>query len=250
MITLKKITQVLLLLVLNTTIALAQVGIGTTDPQTSLHIGGTNSTMRIDGLNSVNNTNNTGVRNQPVYANSAGDLVIPSSPAGSEILFSGTDFINSSSSSFVRTGYYGEGNRGEVSKTTFTLSQPAIVLISYSLSFSVRNRADTSSIKDGKARLITSHFYMGNGATANTSMRYGVASQTYTSLASSYGHHTVEGYSTNTATAMLFLPAGTHSIHMYGGVYGGNGITSPRSSDAFGARFGAGTDQLFVVALY
>ena len=38
----------------------AQVGIGTTSPQEALHIAGSGSTLRVEGLNSSNNNNNFG----------------------------------------------------------------------------------------------------------------------------------------------------------------------------------------------
>lgn len=72
----KKILLLLLLFI--TTIVLGQngkVGIGTTTPQETLHVAGDTSTIRIDGLNSINNDGNDGtVTNVSVDTN--GTLIL------------------------------------------------------------------------------------------------------------------------------------------------------------------------------
>ena len=51
-----------------------QVGVNTNNPQKELHVGGNNSTIRVEGLNTPNNPNNLGTASTtPVYVNANGD---------------------------------------------------------------------------------------------------------------------------------------------------------------------------------
>jgi len=140
----------------------AQVGIGTTDPQQDLHISGNNSTIRIDGLNSSNNSYNYGSRPAPIYTNSDGDLTIPPSPTSSEFLSNGSNMIGTPIN--VLTGAYGQINSSQLYKTaSFRLTQPAMVMIQYSISLVVFRRSGiyaSLTVDDGKPRLITNYFYI------------------------------------------------------------------------------------------
>lgn len=84
-----------------TKINYAQVGIGTTNPLQELHIAGTSSTIRIEGLNSTNNSNNNGIDIANVAVNTSGDLQVRTPIYGdniqSVILPSGTQNITSTS---------------------------------------------------------------------------------------------------------------------------------------------------------
>ncbi|MGB1270353.1 MAG: hypothetical protein ACPG45_11515, partial [Flavobacteriaceae bacterium] len=84
-----------------TTTSFAQVGVGTTNPLQELHIAGTSSTIRIDGLNSANNTNNNGIDIAPVAVNALGDLQVRTPIYGdniqSVILPNGSQNITSTS---------------------------------------------------------------------------------------------------------------------------------------------------------
>ncbi len=248
---LKKASAFFLFVVLNVTVTFSQVGIGNTSPQQELHISGSSSTIRLEGLNSTNHANNTGVRDQPVFVDSNGDMKIPASPANAEILVANNNFINDASTVWVRTGTEGQGGWWELYQTSFTLTQAAVVMIDYSVSMTITNRAGTAALTDGKVRLIQNYFFMGDGTTADFSTSYGRAATFYTSGPLAGGSHfVVDGVGGNSASATILLPAGTHSIHIYGFVYGGDGVLSPRTSDAFRSTFGGGNDTLQITALY
>jgi hypothetical protein len=71
----KKLIYILLISLITTT-SYSQVGIGTTNPQQDLHISGTNSTIRIESLNSTNNTFNDGIKHAPAYVDGNGDITL------------------------------------------------------------------------------------------------------------------------------------------------------------------------------
>ncbi len=247
-----RITKVcLFFLVLNTTTMYAQVGIGTTNPQQELHVSGNTSTIRIEGLNSANNANNTGLRDQPVYVNSDGDLKVPVSPANSEIKISNKNFISNGSPVHITTGASGESGWGQIYQSpSFTLTQPAVVYINYAASFGITNIADTAALRDGKPRLVQNYFFIGDGTSPDFSTSYGTCSQTYTSYVSTGSQFIVTQSIINSASDMVILPAGTYSIHLYGLVFASDGVTNLNTSDAFRAKFGTGIDRINVTAFY
>ena len=65
----------------------AQVGIGNTNPQQELHISGSSSTIRVEGLNSTNNTNNNGTDLAPVVVDANGDFTIASPMYGENMQY-------------------------------------------------------------------------------------------------------------------------------------------------------------------
>ena len=76
----------------------AQVGIGTTNPLQELHIAGTTSTIRVEGLNSINNSNNNGTDLASLAVDTNGDIKIREAIYGDNIQYvvlpSGTQNIN------------------------------------------------------------------------------------------------------------------------------------------------------------
>ena len=99
----KKITRIIALAMITIFVQnnYAQVGIGTTSPLQELHIAGTTSTIRIDGLNNTNNTNNNGTDLAPIAVNASGDLQVRTPIYGdniqSVILPNGSQNITSNS---------------------------------------------------------------------------------------------------------------------------------------------------------
>ena len=78
-----------------TSVSFAQVGVNTTTPQEELHIEGTTSTIRVEGLNFANNTLNLGTEeNTRVYADADGDLVLGNEPTEIELLFNPANYLD------------------------------------------------------------------------------------------------------------------------------------------------------------
>jgi len=233
------------------TSSFSQVGINTTNPQEDLHISGVNSTARIEGLNAINNSNNhanvSGGRPAIIHVDEDGNFVIPPSPSTSEILFSAKNFLPSTVNKV--TGTLGQPLEEQFyQSSSFTLTQPALITFQYSLSYSITNRDGSAAIEDGKPRILSTYIHLGDGTTADTSVKYAYESQTYTSSPSS-GFITVGTmYIGNSDTVLL--PAGTYSAHMY--MYIGNysGV-STTTSDAYRVSIGPfAHEYLKVVANY
>jgi hypothetical protein len=149
---------------------LAQVGVNNTNPQEELHISGTNSTIRIEGLNSTNNPLNLGDKeNTRVYANSNGDLVLNNAPTNIEVLFNPANYLNDPldtggadsnqvNQTGVGSGYSQAGwpRQTGAGLSTFTLTRPAIVEINYAISYEIYKSGNP--IDDYHAR--TAQFYV------------------------------------------------------------------------------------------
>ena len=72
----------------------AQVGINNSNPQEKLHVSGSTSTIRVEGLNAANNILNLGANeNTKVYANANGDLVLSNVPTDIAILFNPENYF-------------------------------------------------------------------------------------------------------------------------------------------------------------
>lgn len=148
----------------------AQVGIHNTNPQEKLHIAGSNSTIRIEGLNASNNPLNLGTNeNTRVYANGNGDLVLSTKPANIEILFNPENYLadpldtggsdtNQVNQTGVGSGYSEAGWPRQMGPglSTFTLTRPAIVEINYAISYEIYKSG--IPIDDYHAR--TAQFYV------------------------------------------------------------------------------------------
>ncbi len=230
-------------------ILFSQVGINTTNPEKELHIAGPTSTLRIEGLNALNNTSNTGISTVQIHVNADGDMVLPSDKTGVEVLINSADTISNSSSINIATGANGEENFAQLYSVSFTLTQPAVVRIYYAMSYEVLAVTGIDRVEDGKSKLIRNYMYLGDGVSPNFGATYGNKASTYANI-SFPGEEVVRGPFYNTALEIVSLPTGTHSIHIYGSVYASDGVTSLNTSDAFSASFGGEIDALKVFASY
>ncbi len=187
----------------------AQVGIGTTNPQQDLHIAGSSSTIRIEGLNSTNNTNNDGLTESVVKVDSNGDLVIEKSPSsilditGSFPL--GTITIStpdgSSTSQAVLTG-------------NFNISDLSFVGISYEVRIGGIQNTDGSILDDGIQRLLILQMYIDGTRVSRDSKFFTGHKDSAVSGSTASGSMILSGF------IFKELAAGPHTYELRGTVYG------------------------------
>jgi hypothetical protein len=163
--TVKKISA---LYIISTTFAFAQVGVNTNNPQEELHVAGPTSNIRINGLNEVNNINNLGGANTTkVFVNHLGDLVLGEASDNVQLIFDSENYlrdVQNPTSLILQTGE-GQGFSQAGIPTlglaaSFTLTQPAIIEVNYSVSWNVgKNVTPISRIDDFRARVIQTGMY-------------------------------------------------------------------------------------------
>lgn len=163
--TVKKIATIYLI---STSFAFAQVGVNTNNPQEELHVAGPTSNIRINGLNQVNNVNNLGGTNTTkVFVNHLGDLVLGEASDNVQLIFDSENYlrdVQNPTSLILQTGE-GQGFSQAGIPTlglaaSFTLTQPAIIEVNYSVSWNVgKNVTPISRIDDFRARVIQTGMY-------------------------------------------------------------------------------------------
>lgn len=214
----------------------AQVGIGTTEPQKELHVAGAESTIRIEGLNSTNNSDNFGGGSKyNVVVDDKGDLSLGklSGELTSESTMSSPVVVQTTANSGL--------NSGELYKKNFTLTQRALVVITFYVSMDFKSYDGATNLDDGRAKVAHNYFYLGDGTTADTAKAYGMTSSVY----SNWNCDTATGFVYNSRSTTISLEPGTYSVHLQGAVYGGD--LTPDA--AFRVIFGD-TDRLDIQAIY
>lgn len=192
------------------------VGVDKIDPVKSLHIGGTSSTIRVDGLNTTNNANNIAADPVPIYVNNDGDLVTQPSLIQSFMPLNLTDFLGVGATFGSASG---DGLTALINESTITLTQRSLVHYTYQYSVSI-SKENGSAITDGAPRLFRSWFTV-NTDTAN---RHGFDTGTYTnSPESTTGNKTyASGFYYLSGSGYVELPAGTHTLKLYSFGFGGS----------------------------
>ena len=212
------------------------VGINNSNPQETLHIGGTDSSIRIEGLNSTNNSKNlgsSGLYNVMVDADGNLTLGEQSGEIASEASFS--------SPSVVQTGADASLNSNELYQKNFTLTQKAFVTVTYYISMEFDSYDGSEMIMDGGAKVAHNYWYLGNGTIPDTTKPYGMQSTVYANA----NCDTASGYIFNSRSVTIPLDPGTYSIHLNGAADGGG--LSP--SAAFRVTFGD-MDRLDINVVY
>ncbi|MCW5520656.1 hypothetical protein J1N09_12450 [Aureitalea sp. L0-47] len=212
------------------------VGIGTSNPQEKLHIAGANSSIRIDGLNSSNNSENSGGTDlYNVVVDSDGNLSLADR--------SGAIFSQNALSApvVVQTAFDSDTNSSELYTRTFTLTQRAYVVVTYYMSMEFESYDGASKLVDGRTKIAHNYWYLGDGENPDTSKKFGTTSTVYTNE----NCDTASGYIYNSRSVTMPLDAGTYSIHLNGEVNGG-GLSSDAS---FRVTFGD-MDRLDIHAIY
>lgn len=165
----KKYTYLIFLLI--PALSFGQVGIKTTSPQQGVHVGGATSTVRVEGLSYPNNPNNLGPGNTSrVYVDANGDLMLGTAQANIAILFDSENYLDDESNPSINQitqhgygdGFTYAGIPRDIPNSTFTLTEPAIVEINYSVSWLIEKNG-TNRVGDGNARAVQTLLYFRQG---------------------------------------------------------------------------------------
>lgn len=221
----------IILILLYPTIMCAQVGIGTTNPQSDLHVAGNTSTIRIESLNSVNDpTHNDGIKPSAAFVTNLGDITLKpsaingSGPNGStapiNFLLSLPNFIANGANN---RGVIVNNNTTATTTTNFIVAVPfsspsqALVEAKYSIT-SILSSTDLNvaltAFNDISTRAIKYYFSIdinNDGLDAlEASKKYGLNGQYYSS-------HTqgILGYSYTNGHGYTIIPPGNHSLHFF-----------------------------------
>lgn len=209
----------------------AQVGIGTANPQSDLHIAGNTSTIRIESLNAVNDpANNDGIKPSAAFVTNLGDITLNpsaingSGPNGSiapiNFLLTLPNFIANGMSN---RGVIVNNDTSVTNSTHFVVAVPfsspseALVEAKYSIT-SILSSTDLNvaltPFNDISTRAIKYYFSIdinNDGLDAlESSKKYGLNGQFYSS-------HTqgILGYSFTNGHGYTTIPAGNHSLHFF-----------------------------------
>jgi hypothetical protein len=242
--------KALVLFLLFTVHMSAQVGVDTTDPQQTLHLGSNTGTVRVESLNGVNSPYNAGdvdgdldLTNNTynLYVDDLGNLTTEFRPLYNS---NGSDAVDDASIpvNFVTLAASDPDGKADVQITLFevTVARPAILEVKYNLSFDVYLNPAKTVISDNYARRISTYFVVSGVGTR----KYGPVSKCY----SSGSTLSITGPMYNASTAYIQLPAaGKYQIQFYGevssNVKGGGGGTT---SQAAYVEFATGYDAIFL----
>ncbi|MGX7667763.1 hypothetical protein [Flavobacterium pedocola] len=222
------------------------VGIGTTNPQQKLHVASPTGTIRVDGLNSPNNSYNGGGvdKTYPLYVNDSGDLTLSLSTFQNS---DGTDAITAATPLAATTltmlaGSVPTGYRDVVILPyTVTVNRTAVLEVKYSISFQVMRDAATK-VKDNRPRMVTTFYTLDTPALIATTPRYGQASKCF------YNNNDLAATPVNSASETMYncsttyitLTPGTHTLRFYGT------LNTGAASMATRVNFAIGNDSVFM----
>jgi hypothetical protein len=244
----------LLSILFNTFFSFSQikgVGINEDNPQQALHLGSQTGTIRVDGLNSTNNTFNGGGvdKTYPLYVDENGDLTLTlatfQNSDGSDALTSSTPLASTSVSIPAATTLPNNGSRSVVILPyTITVTKPSVLEVKYSISFEVLQNA-TTKLKSARARRISTFYTLNQDlAITPTARRYGQAAKCYfnnnTTIVGDPANNAAQGNMFNSTTTYIPLSIGTHTIRFYGEVNCGS------TNEVTLVNFGVGTDSVFM----
>jgi hypothetical protein len=238
----------LLFILLCSLFTFGQVGIATTNPQESLHIGGNTSTIRVEGLDEVNDLLNLGpTKLTPVFVDNQGNftLVKPGYTSGDtgyvlplNFLKYDTNFVPNNPLGLpapfdkygvvINSDLTNESETAVIEKVTITVPTNSMIEVKYALSlyFSSTDLSTppySSVIMDKNTRVIQTYFCIDINSdglsAAEESLKYGVKGQYY---ASDKGG--TKGYPYMNSQGYADLPTGNHTIYFYGVVNDGPNI--------------------------
>ncbi|ESU29910.1 hypothetical protein FLJC2902T_03900 [Flavobacterium limnosediminis JC2902] len=264
-----------LLLLLIPSCFLAQVGINTNTPQQGLHVAGSASTVKIDGLSYPANTNNLGPGSvSRVFVNANGDLILGTAQNNIAILFDSENYLNDPKDPSINQitqhgygdGFDFAGIPRDIPNSTFTLTQPAIIEINYSVSFMIEKNG-SNRVNDGYARAVQTLLYFRSGnyagpivttdlegnliggsflidsGTSTIGGGLGISGQYYTNKDSNKGEY--EDFHI-TGTDYVKLPAGTY-CPMFSAQLAVSAAVGTGSQKMY---LGTGSDEVQIIAHY
>ncbi|WP_131725347.1 hypothetical protein [Chryseobacterium sp. Leaf180] len=190
-------------------IAHSQVGINNNSPQQTLHVSGTSSgvsqnIMRVDGLNSTQNTAHENANSQKrVFANANGDLVILNNAQQNTLL-------NIQLPATAITG----GNEGIVTSLTFTLAYRSLVHFESREGFTINTNINNGVLDNGQARSFGGYYkFTSAPAGVATNTRFG---DKIISVSTTSGSNQLDGIFYLEPRKDLVLPAGSYTVSLYG----------------------------------
>jgi len=217
------------------------VGINETTPQQALHLGASNSTIRVEGLDETNNAYNLGASNTyPLYVDNNGSLTLYNAASYNS---NGLDFLNNNNN-INATIIIPEGDNdgvesAEVFNFEVTVNRPSLVLVKYNVSFEVFENQTEKKLSDNLARRVNTYFKLDGGT-----RKYSHASKCYTGSTI----NDVAGILYNMSSSYIYLPvAGTHTIRMYAEVSSGLTSNTPNTGKATCLIVGRGYDSLMYI---
>lgn len=225
------------------------VGINEDNPQQTLHLGSQTGTIRVDGLNSTNNSFNGGGVDQtyPLYVDHNGDLTLKVSAfqnsdgadAYTTAAINGT--VTITTAQLPNDGY----ETVEITSYTFTVARNTTLEIKYSLSVEVFQDNALTIIKDAYARNITNFFTLDTPTLTSTTRRYAPSSKCYfnrndAATNPAAAPDAATGYIYNSGTTYMYLTPGVHTVRFYGTICSGSA-----NRNTF-VRFAGGPDSIFI----
>lgn len=224
------------------------VGINEDTPEQALHLGSQTGTIRVDGLNSTNNSYNGGEvdKTYPLYVDENGDMTLETSAydnSDGNDAFLSTDPINSELEITLL-----QANDGyevvQITSYDFTVDRNTVLEIKYSLSIEVFQDNLLNIIRDPYARNITNFFTLDTPVLTPTTRRYAAHSKCYFNYNYENGAASIPnastGYIYNSGTTYVYLTPGTHTLRFYGTACSG---VNNRSTFV---RFAGGPDAVFL----
>lgn len=226
------------------------VGINEENPQQLLHLGSSTGTIRVEGLNSVNNSYNGGEsgKTYPLYVDQNGDLTLEVSAyqnSDGDDAFTSTASVNGSIS--ILPGI--QANDGyefvEITSIPVAVSRNAVIEVKYSISIEVFQDNLLNIIKDSYARNVTNFFTLDNTSLTATTRKYGQSSKCYFNRNDFFSNSAAiadgaTGFIYNSGTTYISLTPGTHTLRFYGTVCSGT------NNRATYIRFAGGPDSIFL----
>lgn len=245
----KKILKVFLFAfcALNSFSSIGQVGVNEDIPEQQLHLGSQTGTIRVDGLNSVNNNFNGGVLGDtyPLYVDSNGDLTLEINAKQNSN--GGDAFItNDINGTITISGAPNDGYEVvEMLSIPITVDRDVIMELKYSISIEVFQDNALTIIKDAYARNITNFFTVDTPTLTATTRKYAQSSKCYfnrNDLVTDPAAvpNAATGFIYNSGTTYIPLSSGSHTLRFYGSACSGS------ANQPTFIRFAGGPDAIFI----